>query len=54
MAAMYINLRERLIDHIMTMKNLDPDYAREALKEYCTMLPDYDLMDGVRQAMRSA
>jgi len=48
------DLRTRLIQHIMTMKQTDPDYAREALKAYCEMLPDYDLMDGVRQAMRSA
>lgn len=44
--------RDDLINHIMTMKTLDPDYARYALRQYNDMLPEMNLMDGVREAMK--
>jgi len=44
--------REALIQHILNMKTLDPDYARYALQKYHQMLPDFDLMNGVREALK--
>ena len=52
MSISFINLRARIIHHILFMKNLDPDYAREALKQYDTQLPDLELMQGVRDALK--
>lgn len=46
-----MDLRTRLIEHILQMKTLDPDYARYALKHYHVQLPWLDLMSGVRDAM---
>lgn len=43
--------REDFIAHILHMKNLDEDYAREALINYHAELPWLDLMAGVRQAL---
>ena len=44
--------REQLINHILTMMKLDIDYARYALKQYNTLLPDMKLNDGVRDALK--
>lgn len=44
--------RQTLIDHILKMKQLDPDYAREALRHYNALLPWFDLMAGVRDALK--
>ena len=44
--------RETIINHILTMKKLDPDYARYALRQYHDMLPHFDLMAGVKEAMQ--
>ena len=52
MSISFINLRARIIHHILFMKNLDPDYAREALKSYDTQLPGLELMQGVRDALK--
>lgn len=41
-------LRERIIDHIMAMRAVDPDYARWALRQYAGQLPWLDLVDGVK------
>lgn len=49
-----LDLRARIINHVFTMKNLDPDYARYALQQYATQLPDLDLMQGVRDALKAA
>jgi len=46
--------REKLIKHIMKMKQTDADYAREALRWYHARLPDLDLMAGVRDALKAA
>jgi hypothetical protein len=46
--------RDDLIAHIMHMKTLDPDYARYALRQYNDMLPEMELMAGVREAMKEA
>lgn len=43
--------REQIINHIMHMKTLDPDYARFALRQYNDLLPEMELMSGVREAM---
>lgn len=52
MVVTFINLRARIIHHILFMKNLDPDYAREALKSYDAQLPSFELMAGVRDALK--
>ena len=44
--------RETIINHILTMKNLDPDYAREALRYYNALLPWMELNKGVKEAMQ--
>ena len=46
-----LDLRTRLIQHIIKMKQLDQDYARYALMEYHKALPEYDLVAGVRAAL---
>jgi len=46
--------REKLIKHIMKMKQQDQDYAREALRWYHARLPELDLMAGVRDALKAA
>lgn len=40
------------VKHILKMKNTDPDYARYALKQYASLLPELDLMQGVREALK--
>ena len=44
--------REKIISHILMMKAIDVDYARYALKQYDTKLPDLELMQGVRDALK--
>lgn len=44
--------RETIINHILTMKNLDPDYAREALRYYNQLLPWMALNQGVKEALQ--
>ena len=46
-----LDLRTRLINHILTMKKHDQDYARYALMEYNKEFPEYDLVAGVRAAL---
>ena len=43
--------RDDFINHILMMKQTQPDYAREALKSYDKAMPWLDLMAGVRQAL---
>ena len=43
--------RDDLINHIMHMKTLDPDYAYWALLQYRDWLPEMKLMAGVTEAM---
>ena len=43
--------RDVFINHILMMKQTQPDYAREALKAYDKAMPWLDLMQGVRQAL---
>jgi len=45
--------RCQIIQHILFMKTLDETYARWALKSYNEMLPDWQLNDGVREAMKA-
>ena len=45
-------LRMRLVNHILKMKQLDETYARYALKQYNTLLPDMKLNYGVRDALK--
>lgn len=49
----FINLRARIISHILMLKQHDPDYARFALKQYDAQLPDLELMAGVRDALKA-
>lgn len=43
--------RDELIDHILSMKQHDIDYARWALTQYSQQLPWLDLNQGVKQAL---
>jgi len=47
-----VDLKTRLIQHIIMMKTYDKDYAREALKSYDAQLPELELMEAVRQALK--
>ena len=38
--------------HILMMKTYDQDYARDALKQYDKLLPELELMAGVREALK--
>jgi len=44
--------RSDYVKHILMMKRWDADYAREALKNYDAQLPELELMQGVRQALK--
>lgn len=46
------DLRQRLIDHVLHMKTLDPDYARYALKRDHEAMPWLDLVAGIKDAMK--
>ena len=46
------DLRQRIINQVLAMKQLDETYARAALAHYNTLLPDMKLNDGVRDALR--
>ena len=48
------DLRQRIINQVLAMKQLDETYARHALKQYNTLLPDMKLNDGVRDALKGA
>jgi len=43
---------ESLVAHILMMKNLDTDYARQALIDYDKLLPWIGLKAAVREAMK--
>ena len=45
-------LRTRLIEHLINMKKLDIEYAREAFKFYDALLPWMELGQGVKEAMK--
>lgn len=47
-----ISLRTRLIEHLINMKKLDIEYAREAFKHYDKLLPWLELGQGVKEAMK--
>ena len=47
------DLRQRIINQVLAMKQLDETYARYALKQYNTLLPDMKLNDGVRDALKA-
>ena len=44
--------REAIINHILTIMKTDIDYARYALRQYHDMLPHFDLMAGVKEALQ--
>ena len=46
------DLRQRIINQVLAMKQLDETYARAALAHYNTLLPDLKLNDGVRDALK--
>lgn len=52
------DLRERIIERIMQYKNgypgctPQPDFARDALRDYDKLLPHLELMQGVREALK--
>lgn len=43
--------RQELIEWVLHMREWDEDYARAALRWYAQLLPDWDLMAGVREAL---
>lgn len=45
-------LRDRLIEHILHMRQYDPDYARAAMLDYHAAMPWMDLLNGVKQALK--
>lgn len=45
-------MRQQIIDWVLYMKTMDPDYARYALAQYNAMLPWLDLNAGVREALK--
>ena len=47
-----LDLRARIIYHILKIMKQDKDYAREALKQYDTQLHGLELMQGVRDALK--
>lgn len=44
--------RQELIEWVLHMRELDEDYARGALRWYAELLPFWDLMAGVREALQ--
>lgn len=44
-------MRTRLIAHILTMRQQDPDYARHALRSYAEAMPWLDLVAGIKAEM---
>ena len=46
------NLRAQIINHILKIMKQDKDYARDALKQYDKLLPELELMAGVREALK--
>lgn len=44
--------RQGLICHILHMRKHDEDYARAALRWYAELLPEWELMAGVREALQ--
>ncbi len=48
----HMNYEELEASRILSMKNLDADYARWALKSYHEQMPHLDLMNGVREALK--
>ena len=46
------DIRTRLIEHLINMKKLDIEYAREAFKFYDALLPWMNLGQGVKDAMK--
>lgn len=48
-----MNLQTKLIDHILRIKQLDEEYARWALKNYETIVPELELIKGVRERLNA-
>ena len=48
------DLRQRIIEHIMKIKQKDEAYARSSLRQYVILLPWLDLNEGVKQAIKDA
>ena len=44
--------RQDYIKWILHMRKTDEDYARSALKWYAELLPEWELMAGVREALQ--
>lgn len=43
--------RQTLIDHILMLKKLDPDYARARMLQLAKDWPELDLLNGIKQAL---
>lgn len=46
------DLRTRLINWILEMKQIDTDYARDAFARYDKLLPWLELGKGVKEALK--
>ena len=46
------DLRTRLIQHILDMKKIDTEYARDAFVYYDKLLPWLELGKGVKEALK--
>ena len=51
-APLQLKNRGDYVKHILMMKTYDQDYARDALKQYDKLLPELELMAGVREALK--
>ena len=47
------DLRTRIIAHILKIMQQDKDYARDSLKRFDALLPELELMAGVRVALKA-
>lgn len=45
-------MRQQIINHILHMKNIDPDYTRYALAQYHASMPWLDLNNGIKEALK--
>lgn len=47
-----MQIRKKMIDDILSIRQIDSDYARDALRKHHATMPWMQLMDGVRDALK--
>ena len=45
------DLKRRLVDHILKLKQKDVEFARHALKHYDELLPHFELKNAIREKL---